>query len=147
VIATKERPTYWLNPRTNQVMMAPHTQMPPFKGWLRHECRTAGEIQALSRRLSKQEEDKYRKLKVEEHLREKKHLDRIKANCKLRLAKGCISPHDEEVTRHTLKSVERKEETLYRILTENLMTGHLEIEKKEQPLGMAAYAGKKIVGP
>jgi hypothetical protein len=129
-IGEQEVVVYWRN-LEGDIMLAPDTRMKPFRGWFRFECKTAAEIESFSRIFAAQEHNKFKKLKIEEHLRSMAQREKLKANCRLRLAKGCISPTDELATRLTLESLEKKDERLYRFLTEqpDLSRGCLMIEK------------------
>jgi hypothetical protein len=122
-------------------MMAPDTKMSPFRGWRRVECKTVKEIEQFSRRMAAQQFNRMRQTQSEEHLRNRKKMERIKANCRLRLAKGCISPEDERLTRRTLQNMERREEMFY---TEpDLTKAHLTIEAEESKTGLAEFSGKR----
>jgi hypothetical protein len=129
-ISEKEATVFWIN-MAGDLMMAPDTRVAPFPGWTRIVCRTAGETEFYSRKLAAQEFANFRSLKVEDHLRYKSKRDEIKSNCRLRLAKGCISAADEFATRTTLRNLELKDELLYKLLaTEpDLSRASLEIEK------------------
>lgn len=143
-IREQEVVAYWTN-MAGECMIAPDTRMVPFRGWMRHEARTVAEIESLSRRLARQEWEKYRSAKVEEHLRSLAHRERIRENCKLRLARGCISPADEAATRRTLDSLDAKDKLLYKLIaTEpDLSRASLVIERQEQPVGPAQWQGKR----
>jgi hypothetical protein len=127
------------------LMLAPDTRMKPFAGWTRVECRTTSEIENFSRRMARQEFEKFRGMKVEEHLRYREQREKIKANCKLRLAKGCISEADEYATRMTLRNVELKDELLYKLLASepDLSRASLEIEKYDAQTIRARSGGKR----
>ena len=129
-IGEKEAVVYWVD-ATGQLMLAPDINMRPFRGWHRVECRTVSEIENFSRRMARQEWERFRSMKVEEHLRYRDKRQEIISNCKLRLAKGCISAADEFATRNTLRNLELKDELLYKLLaTEpDLSRASLEIEK------------------
>ena len=144
-ISAKESVVYWINGFTSELMLAPDTRMKPFVGWMRIECQTAADIEQFSRRMAMQEYNKFRGMKVEEHLRSQKKREALKANCKLRLAQGCVSPEDERLTRQTLQSLERKDQLLYRIIADepDLSRGCLVIEKQENAIGLAQYGSKK----
>jgi len=133
VIGQKERTVFWREHYTGELMLAPDTHLKPFIGWDRIECQTVAETEHLSRRMAKQEFEKFRSLKVEEHLRYKAHRDRIRDNCTLRLAKGCISAADEYATRMTIRNLDAKDEALYKLLANepDLSRASLEIERYE----------------
>ncbi len=133
-ISEKQCTVFWRH-LSGDLMLAPATNLQPFVNWTRIECRTAKETEFYSRQLAKQEFAKFRSLKVEEHLRYREKRDHIKANCRLRLAKGCISEADELATRMTLKSQELKDELLYKLLSSepDLSRASLEIEKYDAP--------------
>jgi hypothetical protein len=142
-VSEKEAVCYWVD-MTGQLMLAPDTRMKPFPGWHRVECRTTGEIENFSRRMAKQEFERFRSMKVEEHLRYRDKRQEIISNCKLRLAKGCISQADEYATRMTLRNLELKDELLYKLLaTEpDLSRASLEIEKYDAATIKARSQGK-----
>jgi hypothetical protein len=129
-IREKEQTVFWHH-ISGDLMLAPDTKMRPFVNWTRIECRTAKETEFYSRKMALQEFSKFRSMKVEEHLRYKEKRDQIAANCRLRLAHGCISEADEFATRMTLKNVELKDELLYKLLASepDLSRASLEIEK------------------
>lgn len=129
-IREKEQTVFWIH-ISGDLMLAPDTRMNPFPNWTRIECRTAKETEFYSRKMARQEFEKFRSLKIEEHLRYKEKREQIAANCRLRLAKGCISEADEYATRMTLKNVELKDELLYKLLSSepDLSRASLEIEK------------------
>ena len=130
-IREKEMTVFWRH-LGGDLMIAPDlSRLQPFLNWTRIECRTVKETEFYSRQLARQEFAKFRSLKVEEHLRYKEKRDQIKSNCRLRLAKGCISEAYEFATRMTLKSQELKDELLYKLLASepDLSKASLEIEK------------------
>jgi|SRR6185369_210967 len=144
MIRDSESVVYWCN-MAGEIMLAPATNMPPFQGWMRFEAKTVSEIEQISRRLARQEFERYRSQRVEEHLRSLARRERLRDNCKLRLAKGCISPADEAATRRTLESLDAKDKLLYQLIaTEpDLSRASLVIERKEAPIGAAAWQGKR----
>lgn len=143
-ISEQEMVVYWSN-LEGELMLAPDTRMRPFKGWFRWECKTVTEIEDFSRRFAAQEHNKFKSMKIEEHLRSKVKREAIAANCRLRLAQGCISPTDELATRLTLESLERKDRALYALLTEepDLSGGSLMIEKYDAEKVRSMTAGKR----
>jgi hypothetical protein len=135
---------FWLR-LDGEIMLSPHTSMAPWPGYRLIECTNIREIERWSKRMRDQEEIKLRKMKIEEHVRALPEWERRISNCRLRLAKGCISTMDEAMTKHTLASFERKKAMLMSLMTGqgSLLEGCLEIEKTSQPIGMAEFAGKK----
>ena len=133
-IREKEQTVFWRH-LSGELMLAPDTNIVPFANWTRIECRTAKETEFYSRKMAAQEFHKFKSMKIEEHLRYKEKRDQIATNCRLRLAKGCISEADEFATRMTLKNVELKDELLYKLLSTepDLTRASLEIEKYEAP--------------
>ena len=133
IIREQERTVFWANRYTGDLMLAPDIRLKPFVGWERIECMTVAETETMSRRMAKQEFGRFRSLKVEEHLRYKAKRDQLRANCELRLAKGCISAADEFATRRTLKNLDLKDELLYKLLANepDLSRASLAIEKYE----------------
>lgn len=124
---------YWVN-ATNELMLAPDTRMKPFRGWRRVECKTVSEIEQFSRRMALQQYKKMRNESCEEHLRHMKRREQIKANCRLRLASGCISAEDERLTRQTLTSLERKDQIFLKMIASepDLSKASLVIEQCEE---------------
>jgi len=136
---------YWVD-AAGELMLAPDTKMKPFVGWHRVECKTTSEIENFSRRMAKQEWNKFRSMKVEEHLRYKSHREKLRSNCLLRLAKGCISAADEFATKMTLKNLDAKDEALYKLLASepDLSRASLEIEKYDAETIKARANGKRM---
>jgi hypothetical protein len=129
-----EKTVFWRH-ASGELMLAIDPKIRPKFPWYRIECLTAQETERYSREMARQEFNKFKHMKVEEHLRSRaKRQERI-ANCKLRLASGCISALDEQITRNTLKSFELKEELFYKFLTEepDLTRASLMIERYEAP--------------
>jgi hypothetical protein len=143
-IREKEMTVYWVR-ANGEMMLAPATNMPPFFGWRRVECKTVSETEQFSRRFAHQEWTKFRDMKVEEHIKAQKRLNEIEANCKLRLAQGCISAADEEATRRTLRGIDRKRTTLYNLITNepDLSRSALTIEKYDQGKIIQMSGGKR----
>jgi hypothetical protein len=143
-ISDAQATVYWVHP-SGELMLAPDTRMRPFRGWRRVECKTVAETEQFSRRMAAQEYKKQRSLTVEQHMRSQAYRDRIKANCKLRLASGCISAYDEAMTRRTLENIERGEEAFYKMLVAepDLSRASLVIERQEDVIGNAKYARKR----
>lgn len=133
IICEKERTVFWRNRANGDLMLAPDTKLKPFIGWDRIECMTVAETETMSRKMAAQEFARFRSLKVEEHLRYKAKRDQLRANCELRLAKGCISQADEYATRKTLQNLDLKDKLLYKLLADepDLSRASLEIEKYE----------------
>ena len=143
-IGEKDRTVFWRH-LSGELMIAPDTRMTPFRNWTRIECHTVKETEFYSRQLARQEFDKFKSMKITDHLRYKEKREQIKANCLLRLAKGCISAADEQATRMTLKNVELKDELLYKLIaTEpDLSRASLEIEKYDSQTIKARGQGKR----
>jgi hypothetical protein len=135
---------YWQHP-SGELMLAPDTRIKPFIGWRRIECKTVADIEQFSRRMASQEYKKMRSMRVEDHMRSQSYRDRLKANCRLRLASGCISQEDELMTRRTLQNLERKDELFFKMLADepDLSRASLVIERQEEVIGMAKYARKR----
>ncbi len=144
-ISDSQATVWWVNGVSGEIMLAPDSRMPPFRGWRAIQTKTVAETEQMSRRMAKQQYDKMRSLRVDEHLRHQKKRDQIKANCRLRLASGCISQEDERLTRMTLASLERKDQLFYQLIANepDLTRTSLVIEQKEAPIGNAAFAGKR----
>ncbi len=143
-IRSKEATVFWLHV-SGDIMLAPDTRMAPFANWTRIECQSAKETEFYSRKLAAFEFNKFRSLKIEEHLRYKEKRDQIASNCRLRLAKGCISAADEAATRMTLKNIELKDELLYKLLSTepDLSRASLEIEKFDAETIRSRSNGKR----
>lgn len=137
--------TAWFVHPSGEVMLAPDSRMPAFRGWRRVLTKTVAETEQMSRRMARQQYDRMRSLRIDEHLRHQKRRDQIKANCRIRLAAGCISQEDERLTRMTLASLQRKDELFYQLIANepDLSRTSLVIEQQEAPIGNAAFSGKK----
>jgi hypothetical protein len=129
-ISDNEAVVYFVDAK-GELMLAPDTRMRPFRGWRRVECKTRTDIENFSRRMAAQQYQRFRSMKIEEHMRSQRKRDELKANCRLRLAAGCISQEDERLTRQTLHSLERKDAIFYDMLARepDLTKGALLIEK------------------
>lgn len=136
---------YWID-ATGEVMLAPHPEYPPFKGWVRHEAATVADIRRLSRTLREQEEARMRGMTIREHLRAQKKFDEQEARIKLHKAQGYASANDRWICERILANIERRRAILMQLLTDSsteFLTGCLGIEKKEAPTGMAAFSATK----
>lgn len=144
-ISDAQAVVYWEHPLSKELMMAPDSRMKPFIGWQRIECKTVSEIEQFSRRMAAQEYKKQRSLTVEQHMRSQAYRERLKANCRLRLASGCISPHDEQMTKRTLQNLERKDEAFFKMICAepDLSRASLVIERQEDVIGNAQYSRKR----
>ena len=120
-----------------------------YKGWHRFEATGPKEIEALSLRLSRQLFEQKKKMKVQQHLREKFFIDQLKVRCKLRKAQG-YSKNDAEMNDKILQRAERTENTLYAIIAEEFNPGSrntaLEIELRERSTSPLANVGRKREG-
>lgn len=120
-----------------------------YKKWRRCEAVGAREIERISLILSRQLFEQKKKMKVEQHLREKFALDQLKIRCKLRLAQG-YSKGDEEVNAHLLKRAQKSEDALYRAIasefTPGLRNSGLEMEAKTQSTSPLAHINRKATG-
>lgn len=143
--ASVEAVVYWVN-AAGYMMMAPHTKMKPFPGWNRVEMTTVHEIEAFSRRFAKQEADKIKNMKADEHLRNIKRRNDMRTACRLRIAQG-HSEADVMMNRRILESLERQDNALLKAISEDstMVTGCLEIEKHDNTTLEAnkAQYGKK----
>ena len=144
-ISDSQASVWWVNGVSGEIMLAPDSRMPPFRGWQAIQTKTVAETEQMSRRMAKQQYDRMRSMQIDEHLRHKKRRDQLKANCRIRLAAGCISKTDELWTRTTLASLEHKDELFYQLIANepDLTRTSLVIEQKESPIGNAAFAGKR----
>jgi|SRR5208337_2142972 len=136
---------YWEHNLSGQLMVAPDSRMKPFPGWRRVQCETISEVEQFSRRMAAQEYAKFRNMKVEEHMRSASARERLRSNCKLRLAQGCISAEDERLTRQTLASLDDKDRLLYRIIADepDLTRASLIIEQQEESTSAVSCLNKK----
>lgn len=148
-ISDSQATAWWIHRNAigdvDDIMIAPDSRMKPFRGYERVLTRTVAETEQMSRRMARQQYNRMRSLRVDEHLRHQKRREQIKTNCRLRLASGCISAEDERLTRMTLASLERKDELFYNLIANepDLTRTSLVIEQKESPTGMAQFSGKK----
>ena len=120
-----------------------------YKKWRRCEAVGAREIEKISLILSKQLFEKKKQMKVEQHLREKFHLDQLQIRCKLRMA-GNYSKNDAELNKHILAKAKRAEEGLYRVIASEFnpetRTSGLEMEARTQSTSRSAHIGNKRTG-
>jgi len=102
--------------------------------WRRCEAVGAKEIERVSLIMSRQLEEKKRKMKVQQHLREQQHRDQLKARCRIRIAQA-YSGNDVEMNRRLLKRTEEQEDRFMRMIARGFdpanRTSMLEMEHKE----------------
>lgn len=133
---------YWVR-ADGEIMLAPHTGMKPFRGWVRFEASTVKEIEIISRRMREQEELKIRGMNIQSHLRHMQKWDEQEARIRLHRASGYRSQNDQIACERVLKNINRRRDTLNRLLFSapgEFLTGSFEIEKHEEKVGMAQYA-------
>lgn len=147
---------YWVSPK-GEIQPAPDTRiseaqlrkMPEYKHWRRCEAVGAREIEKVSLILSKQMFEQKKKMKVEQHLREKFAIDQLKVRCQLRLAQG-YSKNDEEMNKRILARARKSEDALYRVIASEfdpaMRTTSLAIEAKPQSTSHVAHIGQKATG-
>lgn len=135
---------YWENPHTGDLMLAPHTDLHPFPGYIRISAETPRDIEHWSRKLRAYEETKMRGLYISEHLRAFKKWEEQEARLRLKRAAGYKSENDKIVCERILASIERRKQTLYKLLfsSQEMLSGSLRIEQKENARGMAQYNRK-----
>lgn len=147
---------YWVSPK-GEIQPAPDTRiseaqlrkMPEYKHWRRCEAVGAREIEKVSLILSKQMFEQKKKMKVEQHLREKFAIDQLKVRCQLRLAQG-YSKNDAEMNKRILERARESEDALYRVIASEfdpaMRTTSLAIEAKPQSTSRVAHIGQKATG-
>ena len=120
-----------------------------YKGWKRCEAHGAREIEKISLILSRQLFEQKKKLKVQQHLREKWTLDQLKIRCQLRAAQG-YSKNDEEMNRRILARAQRSEEMLYKVIASEFDPATrdtaLSLELHEASTSPVAHIGGKRQG-
>ena len=120
-----------------------------YKHWRRCEATGAREIERVSLILSRQLWEQKKKLKVQQHLREKFFLDQLQIRCKLRMAQ-CFSKNDEEMNRKILAKAQHTEETLYAVIASEFdpqkRTSGLEMEIRPKSTSRLANVGQKSQG-
>lgn len=154
--ATSDRTVVYLCSPKGEIELAPDGRLTRaqldkigYKSWRRCEATGVREIERLSIILSRQEFERKKQMKVEQHLREKFELDQLKVRCKLRMAQG-YSRDDEELNSRILQRANRAEEGLYRVIASEFNPGQrttaLEIEVREQSTSPLAHVGQKATG-
>ena len=120
-----------------------------YKHWRRCEATGAREIEKLSIILARQMFEQKKKMKVQQHLREKVELDQLVIRCKLRLAQG-YSKADVEINERILKRARKNEEDLMRLVCSEFdpagRTTALAVELKSQSTSPLAHVGEKAQG-
>lgn len=147
---------YWASPK-GEIQIAPDSRiseaqlrmMPEYRHWRRCEAVGAREIEKISLILSRQAFEQKKRMKVEQHLREKFALDQLKVRCQLRLAQG-YSREDVEANRKILATAKHSEDQLYRVIASEfdpaLRNTALAIEVKPQSTSPLAHVGQKPQG-
>ena len=120
-----------------------------YKHWRRCEATGAREIEKLSIILARQMFEQKKKMKVQQHLREKVELDQLVIRCKLRLAQG-YSKADVEINERILKRARKNEEDLMKLVCSEFdpagRTTALAVELKPQSTSPLAHVGEKKQG-
>ena len=120
-----------------------------YKHWRRCEATGAREIEKLSIILARQMFEQKKKMKVQQHLREKVELDQLVIRCKLRLAQG-YSKADVEINERILKRARKNEEDLMKLVCSEFDPGGrttaLAVELKPQSTSPLAHVGEKKQG-
>lgn len=147
---------YWVSPK-GVIQPAPDTRiteaqmrrMREYRHWKRCEAHGAREIEKVSLILSRQLFEQKKQMKVQQHLREKFHLDQLKFRCQLRLAQG-FSKNDVELNKTILAKAKRSEEVLYRIIASEFdpsqRTSSLQMEARAQSTSKVAHIAQKRTG-
>lgn len=154
--ATSDRTVVYLCSPKGEIELAPdgrltQTQLDKigYKSWRRCEATGVREIERLSIILARQEFERKKKMKVEQHMREKFELDQLKVRCQLRIAQG-YSKNDEELNSRILKRANQAEENLYKVIASEFdpacRTTALAIEVREQSTSPLAHVGQKTTG-
>lgn len=148
--------TYWASPK-GEIMLAPDSRiteaqlrrMPEFKHWRRCEAVGVREIEKISLILSRQLFEQKKKMKVEQHLREKFAIDQLMVRARLRMANP-YSKNDVEANNLILKRAKRSEENLYRVIASEFVperrTTGLAMEVRAQSTSPLAHVGEKATG-
>ena len=120
-----------------------------YKHWRRCEATGAREIERVSLILSRQLWEQKKKLKVQQHLREKAALDQLVARCRIRRAQG-YSKKDVEVNERILRRAQKNEDDLMRLIasefTPEIRTSALEMEVRPSSTSPLAHVGQKPQG-
>ena len=154
--ATKDNVVAYLCSPKGEIELAPDGRLTRsqldkigYKKWRRCEAVGAREIEKISLILSKQLFEKKKQMKVEQHLREKFHLDQLQIRCKLRLAQG-FSKNDEEMNKRILQKAKRSEEALYRVIASEFnpaaRNSGLEMEARAASTSRVAHLAQKPTG-
>ena len=120
-----------------------------YKHWRRCEATGAREIEKISLILSRQLFEQRKKLKVQQHLREKVELDQLVIRCRLRLAQA-YSPKDVEMNERILKRAKKNEDDLMRLVCSEfdpaMRNTALDIEVRPQSTSPLAHVAQKRQG-
>ena len=120
-----------------------------YKSWRRCEATGAREIEKISLILSKQLFEQKKKMKVQQHLREKFFLDQLEIRCKLRIAQG-FSKNDEEMNKKILARAKQTEDMLFAVIASEFDPARrstaLEVEVRPQSTSRVAHIGQKPQG-
>ena len=156
--ATKDNlVVYWTSPK-GEIQIAPDSRIsqyqldnyfPEYRGWKRCEANGAKEIEKIALIVSRQEFERKKKMKVEQHLREWESLEFLETSAKLNIAKR-YSPRDIEVNKKNLQRTEkRKQKVLDAICAEfdpTRRTTFLDVEIRPASTSSLAHIGQKVVG-
>lgn len=147
---------YFASPK-GELMLAPDSRItqaqierwPEFKGWKRCEATGSKEIEKVAVILARQEFERKKLMKIEQHIRESEWLKQLQVRCKLRRAQG-YSKNDVAYNEKILKRAERSERVLYDAIAAEFDPNHrstaLQIEIKEQSTSKLASIGQKATG-
>lgn len=154
--ATKDNLVVYLCSPKGEIELAPDGRLTRaqldkigYRHWRRCEAVGAREIEKISLIISRQEFERKKRMKVEQHLRERFDLEQLQVRCKLRLAQS-FSKEDVEVNAHILKRARMSEDALYLVIASefnpSLRTTALAIEAKPQSTSKLAHIGQKPEG-
>ena len=154
--AAKDNVVVYLCSPKGEIELAPDNRLTQvqlekigYKHWKRCEATGAREIEKLSLILSRQLFEQKKKLKVQQHLREKIALDQLVIRCRLRLAQQ-YSPKDVEVNERILKRAKKNEDDLMRLVCSEFdpagRNTALAIEVSPQSTSPLAHVGQKATG-
>lgn len=147
---------YWASPK-GELMLAPDTRItegqmsrfPEFKGWRRCEATGPKEIEKVALILARQEFERKKLMKVEQHLRENDWLKQLQVRCKLRRAQG-YSQNDVKYNEKIMKRAEQSERRLLNAIASEFDPNHrttaLDMEIRPQSTSKLASIGRKATG-
>lgn len=141
---------YFVSPK-GEVILSPDNRITdPAKvgrpGWHSFEARTAKEKEDVAARMAAQLWAKKKDMQIQQHVREQKKRNELRASAQLRLAQSKTA-FDAECQKAIIRRMDEDDEKFFHLLSDEFdptkRTSGLEIEWKEAAIGMAARGDKR----